>query len=99
VLSRLPIDVLKIDRSFVRDIGSNRSDRLIVQSTIALARSLGMRTVAEGVETEEQASLLVDLGCDMLQGFHIKRPVSGSDIGEWLSSGTDVADIGAGAAG
>ncbi len=55
VLAGLPVDVLKIDRSFVRDLATNRSHRVIVQTTISLASSLGMKTVAEGVETQEQA--------------------------------------------
>ena len=63
VLAGLPVDVLKIDRSFVRDLATNRSHRVIVQTTIGLAKSLGMKTVAEGVETEEQSAVLAELGC------------------------------------
>jgi diguanylate cyclase (GGDEF)-like protein len=84
LLSRLPVDVLKIDRSFVRDLVTSPSDRLIAQSTIALAKSLGMRTIAEGVETQEQVDLLRELGCDVLQGFFIQRPVPAAELALWL---------------
>jgi diguanylate cyclase (GGDEF)-like protein/PAS domain S-box-containing protein len=84
LLSRLPVDVLKIDRSFVRDLLTSPGDRLIAQSTIALAKSLGMRTIAEGVETKEQVELLRELGCDVLQGFLIHHPVPADDLRAWL---------------
>jgi diguanylate cyclase (GGDEF)-like protein len=86
VLSGLPVDVLKIDRSFVRGLASSRSDRLIVQTTITLATSLGMRTVVEGVETQEQADILRDLGCDVFQGYLIRRPAPASEIKQWLAT-------------
>jgi EAL domain-containing protein (putative c-di-GMP-specific phosphodiesterase class I) len=76
-LRRLPIDTLKIDRSFVHDMedgGSGRAGAPIVQPIIALAHSLGMRVVAEGVETEAQLKKLRELGCDGAQGFAIARP-------------------------
>jgi EAL domain-containing protein (putative c-di-GMP-specific phosphodiesterase class I) len=86
VLAGLPIDVLKIDGSFVRDIVKNRNHRLIVQTTIRLASSLGMKTVAEGVETPEQLELLKALGCDAVQGYLISRPASAADIEQWFTS-------------
>jgi EAL domain-containing protein (putative c-di-GMP-specific phosphodiesterase class I) len=86
LLSQLPIDVLKIDRSFIRDLTTSRSDRMIVQTTLTLAGSLGMQTVAEGVETREQADMLRELGCDTLQGYFIHRPVSAADLAPWLLS-------------
>jgi EAL domain-containing protein (putative c-di-GMP-specific phosphodiesterase class I) len=82
----LPVDVLKVDRSFVRELASSRSDRLIVQATIMLARSLGMKTVAEGVETQEQVDVLTELGCDMLQGFFIHRPAPAAELAHWLAA-------------
>ena len=88
VLAGLPIDVLKIDRSFVRDLFSNRNHRLIVQTTIRLAASLGMKTVAEGVETAEQLELLKALGCDSVQGYLVSRPVTPGDFGHWLTGET-----------
>jgi EAL domain-containing protein (putative c-di-GMP-specific phosphodiesterase class I) len=86
VLAGLPADVLKIDRSFVCDLAVNRSHRLIVQTTIGLAKSLGMKTVAEGVETAEQAQLLHALGCDAVQGYLIGRPAPSSATVQWLAT-------------
>jgi EAL domain-containing protein (putative c-di-GMP-specific phosphodiesterase class I) len=85
MLAGLPIDVLKIDRSFVRDLASNRNHRLIVQTTISLAQSLGLKTVAEGVETVEQLCMLRDLGCSSVQGYLLSRPVTANALVEWLA--------------
>jgi diguanylate cyclase (GGDEF)-like protein/PAS domain S-box-containing protein len=85
LLAGLPIDVLKIDRSFVSDLVTNRNHRLIVQTTIRLAASLGMKTVAEGVETLEQLELLKALGCDEMQGYLVSKPVTAGDLGRWLT--------------
>ena len=74
-LKRLPVDVLKIDRSFIADIESDPSDSAIVSGIIGLAQSLGMKTVAEGVETEEQRKILEDLGCDNYQGYLYSKPL------------------------
>jgi diguanylate cyclase (GGDEF)-like protein/PAS domain S-box-containing protein len=86
VLSGLPADVLKIDRTFVCDLTTNRNHRLIVQTTIGLAKSLGMRTVAEGVEVAEQADLLRELGCDAIQGYLIGRPAPAAVAAQWLAT-------------
>ena len=86
VLSRLPVDVLKIDRSFVRDLPENRNHRVIVQTTITLAESLGLKTVAEGVETEEQVDALRELGCASIQGYWVRKPASAGDLAKWLRS-------------
>src|SRR4051794_2283650 len=67
---------IKIDQSFVKGMVDNRSDRLMVQSTIGLAHSLGRKVVAEGVEQREILDLLVEMGCDVAQGFAIGRPMS-----------------------
>jgi EAL domain-containing protein (putative c-di-GMP-specific phosphodiesterase class I) len=85
VLSRLPLDVLKIDRSFVRDLPSDRRCRLVVQTTIALAQSFGLKTVAEGVETLEQVTILGDMGCDTMQGYFLLRPTPACELGDWLA--------------
>lgn len=79
-LKRFPLDVLKIDRSFVNSLGSSAEDRAIVSATITLAHALGLRVVAEGIETEEQLTELQRLGCDVAQGFFFSRPVPPLDI-------------------
>lgn len=76
-LKRFPFDFVKIDRSFVSGVDSNAEDAAIVAAIIAMAHSLGMRVVAEGVETEAQLSVLRALRCDELQGFYFSRPVDG----------------------
>jgi len=86
ILSRLPVDTLKIDRSFVRDIAINERYRLLVQTTIQLAKSFGLTTVAEGVETDEQSAILADLGCDSIQGYLVMRPAAAENFGAWLAS-------------
>jgi diguanylate cyclase (GGDEF)-like protein len=74
-LKRLPVDGIKIDKSFVIDMPHDPSDAAIVRSTIDLAHNLGLRVVAEGVESHEAWRRLEDLGCDLAQGFHVSRPV------------------------
>ena len=68
-------DVIKVDRSFVSELGQRDSALALTRSIVVLARALGLSVVAEGVETERQAGLLVGLGCDELQGFLYSRPV------------------------
>ena len=75
-LRKIPASEIKIDQSFVRGIANNRSDRLMVQSTIGLAHSLGRNVVAEGVEDRQILELLVEMGCDVAQGYTIGRPMS-----------------------
>jgi diguanylate cyclase (GGDEF)-like protein/PAS domain S-box-containing protein len=73
-LKRLPVDYLKIDIEFVRDLRSNAASSHVVQAVIALAKSFGLRTVAEGVEDAQTLALLGDLGVDLAQGYHLARP-------------------------
>jgi diguanylate cyclase (GGDEF)-like protein/PAS domain S-box-containing protein len=75
-LTRMPIDALKIDRSFVNDLGRSTERTPIIGAVIDMARRLKLNTVAEGVETAEQAALLRDLGCDYAQGYHFSKPVN-----------------------
>lgn len=84
-LKRFPIDALKIDRSFVMDTPRDQDDISIVQAIIVLARSLNMRSVAEGVETTSQCRLLRGLNCDEVQGYLISKPVRAADFISWLS--------------
>ncbi len=82
-LSRLPMDVLKIDQSFVRRLGDNRQDEQIVRAVVQLAHSLNLRTVAEGVETPEQHRFLQALGCDQGQGYLFARPLPANTFMQW----------------
>jgi diguanylate cyclase (GGDEF)-like protein len=75
VLKSLPIDILKIDQSFVRDLGKDLGDNAIVAAIVNMARALALRVVAEGVETLEQLNILRDLGCDEHQGYYYSRPL------------------------
>lgn len=79
-LRSLPIDVLKIDRAFVKDLGRDRSAMAIARAIVALASSLGLRTVAEGVEDMTQWQALEGLGCDEVQGYLVSRPVESDQI-------------------
>jgi len=85
-LKRLPADSLKIDRSFVRGLGEDVEDTAIVHMIIELAHTLGLEVVGEGVEREEQARLLRDMGCDMAQGYHFAKPLPPEGIPALLSS-------------
>ncbi|BCB27168.1 hypothetical protein SKTS_20540 [Sulfurimicrobium lacus] len=86
-LKRLPIQILKLDLSFVKDIESDEDDAAICAATIALAHTLGIDVVAEGVETGAQRAFLADEHrCDMLQGYLFSRPVPAPDIEKWLAS-------------
>ncbi|HTV77076.1 MAG TPA: EAL domain-containing protein [Steroidobacteraceae bacterium] len=76
-LNRMPVDTLKIDRSFVRDLGAGSSHIPLIHAVIDMARKLGLKTVAEGVETAEQADLLREYGCDFAQGYLFSKPVGG----------------------
>ncbi|MGC1458596.1 MAG: EAL domain-containing protein [Steroidobacteraceae bacterium] len=83
-LSRLPLDELKIDRSFITRAHERRDDVTIIMSTIELAHNMGLKVVAEGVETQEAWNLLRRLGCDLVQGYLISRPLSVTDTMAYL---------------
>ena len=82
-LKRLPVDELKIDRSFVMHMGSSENDAVIVRSVVDLAHNLGLKVVAEGIENEHDLDLLRELGCDVGQGFSIGHPMTIEDWNTW----------------
>jgi diguanylate cyclase (GGDEF)-like protein len=86
-IKTLPVYALKIDRSFISDIRNDNSDGMIVASTVTLARNLGLRVVAEGVETKEQLMHLKVMGCDQVQGFYLQRPVPADQLEAILQKG------------
>jgi diguanylate cyclase (GGDEF)-like protein len=83
-LRELPVDELKLDRSFVMHLAGNPGAAAIVRSTVELAHSLGLRMVAEGVEDETSLVELTGFGCDMAQGYHIRRPGTAAELAVWL---------------
>ena len=85
-LKRMPVDELKIDRSFVQHMNSSPVDATIVRSTIELAHDLGLRVVAEGVETAEILCALAALGCDFAQGYFFAKPMPGANVSAWLAA-------------
>ena len=82
-LRRFPFDKIKIDRSFVMDIETDPAANRLLESIVQLCKVLGMRTVAEGVETEGQANVLRSLGCDELQGYLYAKPMSAKALALW----------------
>jgi diguanylate cyclase (GGDEF)-like protein/PAS domain S-box-containing protein len=86
-LHRFPVDVLKIDRSFVDALGDSLSDRALVTTIVQLGRTLHMRTVAEGIETEAQAAALEEMGCEFGQGYYFSRPILGRQLEKLMGAG------------
>ncbi len=83
-LKNLPVDEVKIDRSFVVDTTSNAKDAALVRSIVAMAHALGLSVVAEGVETADTWDLLRTLGCDVAQGYYLSRPLAPADLERWI---------------
>jgi diguanylate cyclase (GGDEF)-like protein len=83
-LKRLPVDELKIDKSFILGMEDSENDAVIVRSTIDLGRNLGLRVVAEGVETSKAWNRLASLGCDIAQGYYLSRPIPAGELTEWI---------------
>jgi diguanylate cyclase (GGDEF)-like protein len=84
-LRKLPIDKIKIDKSFIEEVASNDSDLTIVKSMVELSHGLGKRVLAEGVETEEQLRLLRNIGCDAVQGYYISKPIPENELKKYFS--------------
>jgi EAL domain-containing protein (putative c-di-GMP-specific phosphodiesterase class I) len=85
-LRRLPLQTLKIDRAFVMNMETNPNDEVIVRSTIEMARNLGLKVVAEGVESLTTWYRLASFGCDQAQGYFLTRPMPGAALATWLGS-------------
>ena len=84
-LRRLPASLIKIDQTFVRDMLNDADDLAIVEGVIALAKSFKRGVIAEGVETIEHGTVLLQLGCELAQGYGIARPMPASDIPSWIN--------------
>ena len=93
-VKRLPVDRLKIDQSFIRDLMSDPSDLAIVTTIIGLAHSLKMEVVAEGVETADQLECLRAAGCDEVQGFYYARPMPADEFMAFIAPATQVVHAG-----
>jgi diguanylate cyclase len=85
-LKRLPVDVLKIDQSFVEDLGKDPRDTTIVEAMISLSHSLGLEAAGEGVENAEQLEHLRRMGCDLVQGHYFARPMPGVEVDPLLEN-------------
>lgn len=83
-LKQLPVDELKIDKSFITELNSSESDQIIVSSTISLGHRLGLSVVAEGLENNESLDILKTMGCDHIQGYFLSRPMTAEAFVEWL---------------
>jgi EAL domain-containing protein (putative c-di-GMP-specific phosphodiesterase class I) len=93
-LKRFPLDVLKIDRSFVSEIAGDADTEAIVRALVALAHTLEMEVVAEGIESELQLRRLVDLECDLGQGFHLARPLAAERLEAMLADDQPLGALG-----
>lgn len=90
-LKRLPLTALKIDQSFVRDLVTDPDDRILAATIVALGHGLGLKVVAEGVETEEQRRILLDQGCDWVQGYLFAPPMPAESFADWLAPAPKIA--------
>jgi EAL domain-containing protein (putative c-di-GMP-specific phosphodiesterase class I) len=94
-LKRLPVDEIKIDRSFIKDMVVDDDDTAIVRSTIMLGHDLGLSVVAEGMEDRATWDLLAALGCDVAQGYFVARPMAPQKLIAWQQSRASAGRVGA----
>ena len=87
MLREMPVDVLKIDMVFLRQAGQNPRARTIIEEIIAMAGKLGITSLTEGVETQEQFEMLEKMGCQMYQGYYFAKPMPVEDFEKYLSAG------------
>jgi diguanylate cyclase (GGDEF)-like protein len=92
-LKLLPLDELKVDRSFIADLPSNPDDTILIRSAVDLGHNLGMKVVAEGVEDGSTLQTLRDLGCDVVQGYYLGRPMARDQLDDWLAARESVGAI------
>ncbi|MBC8067581.1 MAG: bifunctional diguanylate cyclase/phosphodiesterase [Deltaproteobacteria bacterium] len=90
-LHLLPVDTVKVDRSFVSQADTSQHHRVLIEATVRVANSLGMGTVAEGIETVAQADAVRELGCEKGQGYLFSRPLAADDVAQWLTARCDAA--------
>lgn len=83
-LKMLPVTTLKIDRSFIDDITENESDRALVTLILAISKNMGLKTVAEGIETQEQMLMLKNFQCELLQGYYFSKPLAAEEFVKYL---------------
>jgi EAL domain-containing protein (putative c-di-GMP-specific phosphodiesterase class I) len=83
-LKQLPVNGLKIDKSFVMHMDQNKNDEIIVKSTIDLGHNLGLKVVAEGIESNSVEAMLRNMGCDSMQGYYLAKPMAKSDFIRWM---------------
>lgn len=83
-LKKFPITVLKIDRTFIKDIHENPDDAALVNAIISMAKSLNLKTVAEGVEEQEQLDMLKEKACEYVQGYYYSKPLASADFNGFL---------------
>lgn len=88
-LKRLPVSTLKIDRVFVKDMVSDDQDKVIVQSVIDLAKNLGMKVIAEGIEDQATQTLLQSMGCHEAQGYLYAKPMPEHELSDWVNNWVD----------
>lgn len=91
LLKKFEVDVLKVDRSFIKDVPHDSGDCALVQAVISMAKSLKMDVVAEGIETQEQMAFLENLGCNEGQGFYFSKPIEACDLTSWLNQDSQVS--------